>query len=62
MLPRITQARYVSGYTVRLRFSDGSVGTVDLSDELVGPMFESLRDAAVSRKFSCILSCTPLCG
>ena len=47
MLPRIIQARYINGYTVWLRFADGSVGTVDLSDELTGPMFESLHDVSV---------------
>jgi hypothetical protein len=47
MLPRIIQARYINGYTVWLRFADGSVGTVDLSDELTGPMFEPLQDVAV---------------
>ena len=46
MLPRITDARYVNGYTVWLRFADGSDGTVDLSEELVGPIFEPLRDRA----------------
>jgi hypothetical protein len=46
MLPRITDARYVNGYTVWLQFADGSDGTVDLSAELVGPIFEPLRDRA----------------
>jgi hypothetical protein len=47
MLPRITDARYLNGFTVWLRFSDGKEGTVDLSEELVGPMFEALRDRAL---------------
>jgi hypothetical protein len=47
MLPRITQARYIDGYTVWLRFADGTEGTVDLSGELLGPMFEPLHDRAV---------------
>ncbi|MCL4779307.1 MAG: DUF2442 domain-containing protein [Gammaproteobacteria bacterium] len=46
MLPRITDARYISGYTVWLRYADGSEGIVDLSGELTGPMFEPLRDRA----------------
>ena len=46
MLSRITDARYVSGYTVWLRFADGSEGTVELSGELTGPMFEPLRECA----------------
>ena len=47
MLPRITDARYINGYTVWLRYADGAEGTVDLSGELSGPMFEPLRDRAV---------------
>jgi Protein of unknown function (DUF2442) len=44
MLPRITAVRYVNGFTIWLRFSDGAEGTVDLAAELTGPMFEPLRD------------------
>jgi Protein of unknown function (DUF2442) len=47
MLPRIVQARYINDYTVWLRFADGSAGTVDLPDDLVGPMFAPLHDVAV---------------
>jgi len=46
MLPRIIEARYAGGFAVWLRFADGSQGTVDLSTELSGPMFEPLRDQA----------------
>ena len=47
MLHRIAEARYVRGYTVWLRFSDGSEGTVDLAGELTGPVFEPLKDQQV---------------
>ena len=47
MIPRITAARYVSAYTVWLRFGDGAEGVVDLTDELSGPMFEPLRNVAL---------------
>ncbi len=47
MLPRITDARYMNGYTVWLRFMDGSEGTVDLAGELTGPIFEALQDRSV---------------
>jgi hypothetical protein len=47
MLPRITAARYVNGFIVWLRFGDGSEGTVDLSQELFGKVFEPLRDPKV---------------
>jgi hypothetical protein len=44
MLPRIVDARYVSGFKVWIRFSDGAEGDVDLSRELTGPIFEPLRN------------------
>ena len=47
MLPRITAARYLSGFVVWLRFGDGTEGVVDLSQELIGPIFAPLRDQAV---------------
>lgn len=46
MLTRITSARYLGGHSVWLRFSDGLEGTVDLSRELAGEVFEPLRDEA----------------
>jgi hypothetical protein len=42
----IVDARYVSEYTVWLRFEDGTQGEVDLSAELYGPVFEPLKDQA----------------
>ena len=38
------------GYTVWLRFDDGLEGEVDLSAELLGPVFEPLRDVAYFRR------------
>jgi len=40
----VVEARYVGGYTVWIRFEDGTQGEVDLSDELHGPIFEPLKD------------------
>lgn len=51
MIPRVTEARYVSGQTIWLRFSDGASGEVDLSAEIHGEIFEPLRDAEYFRKF-----------
>jgi len=48
---RVTEARYVKGHTLWLRFSDGLEGEVDLSEELEGPIFEPLRDTKVFRPF-----------
>ena len=40
----VVEVRYVTGYTVWLRFADGMAGEIDLSEELWGPVFEPLRD------------------
>ena len=42
-LVRITAVSPLSGFTVRLTFSDGSRREVDLSPLLVGPVFEPIR-------------------
>ena len=52
MIPRVEAAHYVQGYTIRLRFSDGTEGQVDLGEELHGEVFEPLKDQAVFRQFS----------
>ena len=52
MFPHIIEACYVTGHTVWLRFSDGAEGEVDLSNELYGPIFESLRNVEVFRQFT----------
>ena len=51
MLVHITDSRYVAGYTIWLRFSDGAEGEVDLSAELYGEVFEPLRDLEAFKKF-----------
>lgn len=48
---RVVDARYVAGYVLWLRFSDGVEGEVDLAGELEGPMFEPLRDPVAFRAF-----------
>lgn len=47
----VVKARHVIGYTVWLRFEDGSEGEMDLSSELHGPIFEPLRDPAYFASF-----------
>lgn len=49
-MSRIVSARYISGYTVWVRFNDGAEGTVDLADELHGEIFEPLRTIDEFRK------------
>ena len=51
MIPRVTEARHISGNTIWLRFSDGAEGEVDLSAELHGEVFEPLRVPEFFRQF-----------
>ncbi len=47
----VTAAEYVDGHRIRIAFSNGMQGMVDLKDALWGPMFEPLRDLRVFQKF-----------
>ncbi len=47
MIPKVVEVRPLEGYKLWLRFQDGVSGTVDLSGELWGPMFEPLKDYAL---------------
>jgi hypothetical protein len=47
----VMEARYVSGYVVRLKFRDGTEGEIDLKPELTGPMFEPLKDLDQFKRF-----------
>ena len=51
MIPKLESARYVAGYTIRLRFADGTEADVDLEAELRGDVFEPLKDPEVFRRF-----------
>ena len=44
MIPKVVEVTPLDGYKLWLRFQDGVSGTVDLSAELWGPMFEPLKD------------------
>lgn len=44
---RVADARLVRDFVVWVRFTDGTQGEVDLSDELEGPIFEPLKDPRV---------------
>ena len=52
MFLHILEARYARDYVVWLRFNDGTIGEVDLSAELVGPVFGSLRDLEKFKTFT----------
>ncbi len=47
----VTTAEYVDEFRIRVRFSNGEEGVVDLADSLWGPMFEPLKDVAAFRRF-----------
>lgn len=47
----VTKAEHVADYRVHLWFNDGTAGEVDLRNELTGPIFAPLQDAAYFRQF-----------
>jgi len=47
MILEIEAVKYVRDYILWLRFNDGAEGTVDLADELTGPVFMPLADKRV---------------
>lgn len=52
MIPKVVEAYCEQGFTVHVRFSDGTEGDIDLSDELYGEVFEPLKDPAVFKTFT----------
>lgn len=51
-IPRVIDAEYVSDYTVKLKFNDGSVKIVDLKPYTTrGGVFSLLRDKEYFKKF-----------
>ncbi len=50
-LVTVAEARYVSGYRLQLRFSDGAEKVVDFSRWLHGPVFEPLREISAFKNF-----------
>ena len=52
MFLHVLEARHVRDYVVRLKFSDGADGEVDLAAELDGPVFGALRDVEQFKRFS----------
>lgn len=49
--PNIYSAEYLDGYRIRVRFSDGRDGVLDLENELWGEVFEPLRELELFRAF-----------
>jgi len=52
MSPRIVEGTHIKDHILRLRFSDGTEGEVDLSGELYGEVFEPLKQVAYFKHFS----------
>ena len=51
MTPNLKSAEYVDSYRLRLTFSDGKVGDIDLASELWGEMFEPLKNLELFKSF-----------
>jgi len=47
MFVHVIAVKYLGDYRLRLRFSNGVEGVVDLEPELYGEVFEPLRDKAL---------------
>lgn len=44
MILHIKEAKYLHDYVIWLKFNDGTIGEVDLKDELYGEVFEPLKE------------------
>ena len=51
MTPTLKNAEYLDCYRLRLTFSDGKVGNIDLASELWGEVFEPLKDLTIFKSF-----------
>ena len=52
MIPKVIEAQYAHDYTIYVRFSDGTEGDIDLSQELYGEVFEPLKNPANFKRFT----------
>ena len=51
MILHVVDAKYVADYKIWVAFSSGKTGTIDLSDELTGEVFEPLKDLNQFKRF-----------
>lgn len=51
MFLHVEHAKYLRDYVIWIRFNNGTEGEIDLSSELVGEMFEPLKDISVFKSF-----------
>jgi hypothetical protein len=50
MFLHVDQVHALEGYTLRLKFNDGTIKDVDLAGELDGEVFEPLKDTGFFRR------------
>jgi hypothetical protein len=50
----IEEAKYLDGYKVWVKFSDGKEGEIDLQNELEGRVFEPLKNMDYFQRFSLV--------
>jgi len=48
---QVTRAEHLEGFKIRVFFSNGEAGVVDLFEALWGPVFESLKDPTQFTQF-----------
>jgi hypothetical protein len=47
----VTEATYLGGYKLKIRFDNGEIKAVDLEPHLDGPIFEPLKDQGFFKAF-----------
>ena len=52
MFLEVSSAKYLGDYKISLLFNNGESKTVDLSDKLIGKVFEPLKDKAYFQSFA----------
>lgn len=52
VFPKLTSVEYLKDFTLKLSFSDGTKAEVDFRSELIGGVFETLKDPNYFRSFS----------
>ena len=48
---KATEAKYIDGYRIRLKFNDGKEKTIDFQSLLRGEVFEPLKDIQTFKSF-----------
>jgi hypothetical protein len=51
MTPNLESAEYLGVYKLRLTFTDGKVGEIEIEGELWGEVFEPLKDLELFKQF-----------